>query len=147
VTGARAVPRSPLGSCLSRRMACLLLLLFSVGCTGAGGATEESPVSVAGEGAASGVALTGGLASAPVSVPAGDLVHGELGRDLDQMLAGLSENGFAGAVLVAENGIIYLKKGYGLADRSLELANDSETLFDVGSLARILTATAILNLE
>ena len=117
----------------------LLLLILTAACADAGSAPGELTAAPAHEAAGGDVALA--------AVPAGDLVDGDLGRDLDAMLTGLSQNGFAGAVLVADGGTIYLKKGYGLADRARHLANDSETLFDVGGLARILTAVAILKLD
>ncbi|MCZ6747443.1 MAG: serine hydrolase, partial [Acidobacteria bacterium] len=82
----------------------------------------------------------------PSPVPAGEVVAGSLGHDLDHFLAGLSKKGFSGAVLVAVDGTILLKQGYGLADREGGVANDSETLFDIGPLARILTAAAIMKL-
>ena len=81
---------------------------------------------------------------APSPVPAGEVVAGSLGHDLDHFLSGLSKKGFSGAVLVASGGRVLLKQGYGLANREEEVANDSETLFDIGPLARILTAAAIL---
>ena len=105
----------------------------------AGAGAGQADARAANQVAASAVALPG--------VPVDDVVDGELGRDLDAMLAGLSDEGFAGAALVADSGTIYLKKGYGLADRDLRIPNNSETLFDVGGLARILTAAAILKLD
>jgi len=81
------------------------------------------------------------------AVPRGEIVHGEIGAELDLLLTRLSRTGFSGAVLVAEDGVILLKKGYGLANRETKIASESETLFEVGSLAKIFTAAAILRLE
>jgi len=85
-------------------------------------------------------------APAPDPVPLGEVAAGALGHDLHEYLSWLSRDGFSGAVLVAADGKVLLKQGYGLANRERGIANDSETLFDIGSLARILTAAAIMKL-
>jgi CubicO group peptidase (beta-lactamase class C family) len=85
--------------------------------------------------------------AAEVPIPRGEIVHGEIGAELDLLLTRLSRTGFSGAVLVADDGVILLKKGYGPANRETKIANQSETLFEVGSLAKIFTAAAILRLE
>lgn len=54
---------------------------------------------------------------------------------------------FSGAVLVARQGRILLKKGYGLADRELGLANTPQTRFHIASLTKQFTAMAILQLQ
>jgi len=55
-------------------------------------------------------------------------------------------NGFAGAVLVAKKGEILLSKGYGYANVSDKTPNTSNTVFDIGSNTKQITATAILKL-
>ena len=130
----------------ARSIGLFILLLLPLSCAGVGNAQEGAPATPAGVPVDAGPSPAAAVPANPASVPTADVVHGDLGVDLDAMLAGLVEQGFAGAVLVADRGVIHLKKGYGLADRSRELRNDSETLFDVGSLSRILTATAILKL-
>ncbi len=106
------------------------------------------PLAAVGADSTAGPSPAASAARAPAlsPVPAGEVVSGSLGQDLDRFLVGLSKKGFSGAVLVASGGTVLLKQGYGLADRVKGVANDSETLFDIGSLARILTAAAIMKL-
>lgn len=54
---------------------------------------------------------------------------------------------FSGAILVAKNESIILKKGYGLADREWNVANTVETRFRIGSNTKQFTAVCILQLE
>jgi D-alanyl-D-alanine carboxypeptidase len=53
---------------------------------------------------------------------------------------------FSGALLVATNGNIQLEKAYGLADRERKQANTVDTRFRIGSMNKMFTATAILQL-
>jgi CubicO group peptidase (beta-lactamase class C family) len=53
---------------------------------------------------------------------------------------------FSGAVLVAKNGKELFSKAYGLADRENEVANTVETLFRIGSMNKMFTATSVLQL-
>ena len=57
------------------------------------------------------------------------------------------KNKFRGTVLVAKNGNILLNKGYGLADYSKKVANQSTTVFETASLTKQFTATAIMMLQ
>jgi CubicO group peptidase (beta-lactamase class C family) len=53
---------------------------------------------------------------------------------------------FAGAVLVAKDGRVLLSKAYGLADRKRGIPNTRRTLFRIGSMNKMFTAVAILQL-
>jgi D-alanyl-D-alanine carboxypeptidase len=53
---------------------------------------------------------------------------------------------FAGAVLVARGGAVVFAKAYGLADREQRVANTLATRFRIGSMNKMFTATAILQL-
>ncbi len=53
---------------------------------------------------------------------------------------------FAGAVLVTRNGKTLFSGAYGLADRDKKVANTLDTRFRVGSMNKMFTATAILQL-
>ena len=53
---------------------------------------------------------------------------------------------FAGAVLVARNGKVLLEKAWGQADRDAGLANTLDTQFRLGSMNKMLTAVATLQL-
>lgn len=57
-----------------------------------------------------------------------------------------SANLFSGVVLVADNGKILLRKGYGLADREHNIANTPTGRFDIGSVAKTFTSTTVLML-
>ena len=54
---------------------------------------------------------------------------------------------FGGAVLVARNGKILLKKGYGLANYELGVANTPDTKFQIASVTKTFTTGAILMLQ
>src|SRR5262245_35895790 len=69
------------------------------------------------------------------------------GKQLDDYLTRLSGFGYSGAALVAKNGRIILKKGYGFANDSTRTPVTPATVFDIGSLAKQFTAAAILRLE
>lgn len=76
-----------------------------------------------------------------------DFIKEKLGRDIDEAVTRLSQEGYSGSVLVAKSDKIILKKGYGLADRERSIPNMSETLFNVASISKVFTAAAILQLE
>lgn len=75
------------------------------------------------------------------------VVRGRLGTTLDAFLTQSAAEGFSGAVLVAKNGEVILQKGYGLADRARGIPNSAHTIFNICSMSKIFTATAILHLE
>lgn len=66
-----------------------------------------------------------------------------LGAELDALLA---KDAFSGAVLVAKNGKPVFTRAYGLADRDKQIANALTTRFRIGSMNKMFTATAILQL-
>ena len=79
--------------------------------------------------------------------PSGDVVvRGEIAARVDTFLTRASLHGLSGAIVVARQGEVILRKGYGLADRERRVPIGPETPFFVGSLARQFTATAILRL-
>jgi len=57
-----------------------------------------------------------------------------------------SQDQFSGAVLIAQGGEPVFKGAYGLADRSSEIPNQIDTKFNLGSMNKMFTATAILQL-
>ncbi len=70
-----------------------------------------------------------------------------LARALDDQLAGLAANDrFSGAVLLARNGEAFFEGAYGLADRAAGRANTVSTVFDIGSITKLITRTAIAQL-
>ena len=68
-------------------------------------------------------------------------------KSLDAKAADLTaKDGFSGAVLIARDGKIALEKAYGLADRENRTPNSIDTQFRIGSMNKMFTATAILQL-
>ena len=57
-----------------------------------------------------------------------------------------SRDGFSGAVLIARDGVPIFRKAYGYANRSFELPNKIDTKFNLGSMNKMFTATAIMQL-
>jgi CubicO group peptidase (beta-lactamase class C family) len=53
---------------------------------------------------------------------------------------------FSGAVLVAKDGEVLFGKAYGLADREREIPNTLQTRFRIGSMNKMITAVAVLQL-
>ncbi len=53
---------------------------------------------------------------------------------------------FSGVVLVARNGAVILEQGYGLANVAQNIANTPDTRFQLASVAKTLTATAVMQL-
>lgn len=71
-----------------------------------------------------------------------DLIAG-LRRRLDE---GVSADTFSGAVLLARNGKPIFAQSYGLADREHHIPNSLNTRFRMGSMNKMFTAVAVLQL-
>jgi len=56
------------------------------------------------------------------------------------------EDKFSGVVLIAKDDKVLFEKAYGMADRSRNLFNDTNTKFNLGSIPKMFTATAIAQL-
>lgn len=68
-------------------------------------------------------------------------------ESLDEKAAELAaKEQFSGCVLVGRGGKIVLEKAYGLADREKRVGNTVDTKFRIGSMNKMFTATAILQL-
>jgi CubicO group peptidase (beta-lactamase class C family) len=90
--------------------------------------------------------------SLPVELQPGTEIHSEKHRDLadamDKYLSDLvDDDQFMGSVLVAFDGEIVLKRGYGLANVQNEIPDSPETIFGIASLTKQFTAMAILQLQ
>jgi len=86
-------------------------------------------------------------ADAPPPPVTASMTTEALGTALDGYLRGQAEAGaFSGTVLVARDGRVVFDKAYGLADRTRAAANAASTRFNVGSINKIFTKTAIARL-
>lgn len=72
----------------------------------------------------------------------------DISAKLDAYLtAATQQRLFSGSVLIAEKGRVLLKKGYGMANIELDVANSPQTIFRLGSITKQFTATSILILQ
>jgi CubicO group peptidase (beta-lactamase class C family) len=74
------------------------------------------------------------------------VIQGAAGARIDDYLTRAAAFGFSGAVLVADSTKVLLAKGYGFADEVKGRVNDTRTVFDIGSITKPFTTTAILTL-
>jgi len=71
----------------------------------------------------------------------------EVAAAADLRLRELAESGaFSGVVLIAKDGTPFFHKAYGLADRAFGIANRTDTKFNLGSINKTFTLTAIAQL-
>lgn len=68
-------------------------------------------------------------------------------RQIDELVSLYHQYGqFNGAILVAENGEVIYKKGFGLANMEWNIPNEPDTKFRLGSITKQFTAALILQL-
>lgn len=83
----------------------------------------------------------------PAGPPPQRLPYSELLPALDKEAAGrAAADRFSGVILVARQGKVLLEKAYGLADREKKAANTPATQFRIGSMNKMFTAVAALQL-
>ena len=71
----------------------------------------------------------------------------ELVRRLSSSVDSLAKAGeFSGVVVLAKNGVPVFQRAYGMADRERSIANNVETAFNLGSINKVFTQIAILQL-
>jgi len=76
-----------------------------------------------------------------------DMDAASLSKELDEIIRAYCERDqFSGAVLVAKNGQLLLKRAYGMADVEHAVRNTPATRFRLASLTKMFTAAAILKL-
>ena len=76
------------------------------------------------------------------------VVKPEAVSQVEEKLAQSNRDGiFSGSILIAQDGVIFLSKGYGLADRAQDIPNTPQTRFHLGSMTKQFTALGILILE
>jgi CubicO group peptidase (beta-lactamase class C family) len=59
----------------------------------------------------------------------------------------IDAGGFSGAILLAKEGKVVLKKGYGMANYELDVPNNPQTKFRIASVSKTFTAAAVMILE
>ncbi len=92
------------------------------------------------------LALT--LAAPAVAHPGGGHAYGLVKQDLKLYFQTLTDaQAFSGAVLVARDGKILLKRGYGMADYEAGIRNRSDTVFAVASFTKAFAAMSIMILD
>ncbi len=70
-----------------------------------------------------------------------------IGARMDRYLSAMEALGFSGAIIVAHEGDVVLREGYGLADRQTRRRYTPETVQSHGSITKQMTAACILLLE
>jgi CubicO group peptidase (beta-lactamase class C family) len=66
---------------------------------------------------------------------------------IDELMRTYSEYGnFNGSILIAENGKVILKKGYGMANMEWNIKNEPDTKFRLGSITKQFTSMLIMQL-
>ena len=72
----------------------------------------------------------------------------DIGAKADDYLSTWAKQGrFSGAVLIAKDGKVLLRKAYGMANYELNVPNTPETVFRIGSITKLFTAFSVLQLE
>lgn len=76
------------------------------------------------------------------------LKHTHFEDEIDEYLSPyLQMKDFSGAVLIARDGSMLLRKGYGLANYEHSISNSPRTKFHIASLSKTFTAAAVVMLE
>lgn len=87
------------------------------------------------------------VAGVPLPQLSGSLTSDEIDRRLDSYFSTLTkQDAFSGVALVARNGVPVFLKAYGMADRDKKIANTIRTRFNIGSINKEFTQTAIRQL-
>lgn len=76
-----------------------------------------------------------------------DIVRPPLGERADAVLREAEAKGYSGVALVAKDGEIVLRKGYGMADRAARIPITADTVVQIGSCTKDFTIVAILQLH
>jgi D-alanyl-D-alanine carboxypeptidase len=83
----------------------------------------------------------------PAAFPIRQLTESEaIAASKAQVEKNVAAGRFAGAVLVAKNGKVLFSGAYGLADREKKIPNTMDTRFRIGSMNKMFTAVAVLQL-
>ena len=77
----------------------------------------------------------------------GEVVAGAAATRVDEYLGRLVPYGFSGAVLIAKDGQVVLKRAYGMANKETGLAYAVDMVSCIGSVTKQFTGAAIMKLE
>lgn len=67
---------------------------------------------------------------------------------LDEYLTALNNlHRFNGTVLIAQKGTVLLKKGYGWRNESAKILNDTNSIYQLGSITKTFVGAAVLQLQ
>jgi CubicO group peptidase (beta-lactamase class C family) len=84
----------------------------------------------------------------PEPIRPSPISQAELVRRLTTSLDSLTKAGqFSGVAVLAKNGVPVFQRAYGMADRERHVANNLETAFNLGSINKVFTQIAILQLR
>lgn len=73
---------------------------------------------------------------------------GQMGREMERLIQlEISRAHFSGVVLVSRGGEILFEKAYGLANVEWNIANTTDTKFEIGSITKPFTAILVMQLE
>jgi CubicO group peptidase (beta-lactamase class C family) len=87
------------------------------------------------------------VAACAIATWAGVALTQDKPQAIETLLNGYRDAGaFNGAALVAENGRVIFKKGFGLADFEWQVPNTADTRFRLGSITKQFTATLVMEL-
>ncbi len=87
------------------------------------------------------------LGSAALAQEDPPVVSGELGARIDEHMSRLAAFGLSGSLLVAKDGEVIVRKGYGIANDAAGTPVSADMPFPIGSLSKQFTAAAVLKLE
>lgn len=87
------------------------------------------------------------LALGLLACTAVDPGHPADAETLKAQLDEIEQSGFSGSVSIVRDGEVVVARGMGLADREREIPNAPDTAFDYGSIMKVMTAVAVLQLE
>jgi CubicO group peptidase (beta-lactamase class C family) len=83
----------------------------------------------------------------PRPVPPSPISEAELVRRLSKSVDSLAKAGdFSGVAVLAKNDVPVFQRAYGMADRERNIPNNLETAFNLGSINKVFTQIAILQL-
>jgi CubicO group peptidase (beta-lactamase class C family) len=87
-------------------------------------------------------------ARTPTNVKEGPLTEDQAVAQAEELIDGLIARGiFTGTVLIAKGDEVFLERAGGEASRRFHVANRIDTKFNIGSMNKMFTATAIVQLE